>query len=155
MKYSEIKTILYNSEAITNIPDRWEESIPFVSVVNGKEMDTFLYWNTCKMLEIKLMIAIDKITGALCVFNKDNIREIYPSLSLIFSPIIINDYDEYFSAKRIYEELYEKMCLSKDNYEKFGAEALYLFKKILGKDLFENFFSIIAKEYIDELTFPK
>jgi len=51
--------------------------------------------------------------------------------------------------------LYEKMCLSKDNYEKFGAEALYLFKKIVGKDLFENFFSIIAKEYIDELTFPK
>jgi len=91
MKYSEIKTILYNSEAITNIPDRWEESIPFVSVVNGKEMDTFLYWNTCKMLEIKLMIAIDKITGELCVFNKDNIREIYPSLSLIFSPIIIRE----------------------------------------------------------------
>ena len=152
MTFSEVKTILYNSNEITNIPDKWEESIPFVSVVNGKEMDSFLYWNTCEKLEIKMMIGIDKNTGEICAFGKEKIREIFDMPSLSFSPKIINDYDDYFSAKRRYEEIYESLCLSKDNYETFGFEALDLFKKIVGQELFDNLFSIIAKEYLDKLS---
>lgn len=155
MKFSEVKTILYNSEEITNIPDKWEESIPFVSVVNGKAMDTFLYWNTCEKLEIKLMIGIVKDTGDICVFDNEGIEEIFNTTSLSFSPIIIKDYDDYFSDKRRYEEIYERLCLSKDNYASFGSEALGLFKKIVGQELFDNLFSVIAKEYFDELSCSK
>lgn len=155
MTFSEVKTILYNSNEITNIPDKWEESIPFVSVVNGKEMDSFLYWNTCEKLEIKLMIGIVKDTGELCAFDRERIKEIFNTTSLSFSAIIINDYDDYFSAKRRYEEIYECLCLSKDNYASFGSETLGLFKKIVGQELFDKLFSIIAKEYLDELSCTK
>ena len=152
MKFSEVKTILYNSDEITNIPDKWEESIPFVSVVNGKEMDTFLYWNTCEKLEIKLMIGIDKNTGELCSFDKDRIRETFNIPSLSFSPIIIKDYDEYFSAKRRYEEIYEIFCISKNNYTQFGIEALNLIKLMIGQEVFENVVAVIAKEFITDLS---
>lgn len=155
MKFSEVKTILYNSEEITNIPDKWEESIPFVSVVKGKEMDSFLYWNTCEKLEIKLMIGIIKDTGELCVFDREKIKEIFNTRSLSFPAITINDYDEYFKAKRRYEEIYECLCLSKENYALLGSETLGLFKKIVGQELYDNLFSIIAKEFFDELSCSK
>lgn len=151
MKYLEVKTILYNSEEITNIPDKWEESIPFMCIVNKKEMDTFLYWNTCEKLEIKLMIGIDKKTGQVYSFDKEKINHMFNVQTFSFLPIIIEDYDNYFSDKYRYEEIYETFSLSKDNYAQFGSEEYNLFKRIVGKELFDNFFSIVAKEYLSNL----
>ena len=152
MKFSEIKTILYNSDEIKNIPDRWEESIPFISFINGKEVDAFLYWNTCERLEIKLMIGIDKGTGELFSLDKEKIKEIFSVTSLSFSPITIEDYDVYFSDKQRYETLFEGLCLSNDNYALYGAEEYNLLKKIVGQELFDGFFSIVAKDYLSKLS---
>ena len=155
MKFSEIKTILYNSEEIKNIPDRWEESIPFISVVNGKEMDAFLYWNTCERLEIKLMIGIDKETGELFSFDKEKIKEIFGVPSLSFSPITVEDYDVYFLDKQRYETIFDNLCLSNDNYAQYGTEEYNLLKKIVGQELFDSFFSIVAKDYLSNLSCSK
>ena len=35
MEFSEVKTILYQSEEIQDIPDKWVESVPFRCEING------------------------------------------------------------------------------------------------------------------------
>lgn len=41
MKYADIKNILYKSIEIQQIPDKWDESIPFFCKINKEDFVAF------------------------------------------------------------------------------------------------------------------
>ena len=99
LNFAEIKTVLFNSKEIQNIPDKWEESIPFFCTINGKETVAFLYWNISDHLVIKQLIAINQNTKQIIVLKDTELTDTFGLRSLTYSPIVINDYDIYFSKK--------------------------------------------------------
>lgn len=152
MNFYETKNILYNSDAIKEIPDKWEESVPFICKINDEDMDSFLYWNTAKNLELKQLIGINKKSGEVIVLSKDELIIKFGLTSVVFAPIKVNNYDEYLSKKDRYIEIYEKLCNSEDDILKYGQEEHCLLKAIVGEELYNNVFSVIAKDYIERLT---
>lgn len=152
MNFYETKSILYNSDAIKEIPDKWEESVPFICKINDEDMDSFLYWNTAKNLELKQLIGINKKSGEVIVLSKDELIIKFGLTSVVFAPIKVNNYDEYLSKKDRYIEIYEKLCNSEDDFLKYGQEEHCLLKAIVGEELYNNVFSVIAKDYIERLT---
>lgn len=152
MEFSEVKTILYQSEEIQLIPDKWGESVPFRCVVGDNEYDAFLYWNpTGKQVELKRMIGVCRGNGSVVVLNVSDLVEKFNLQRLIYQIPYIEDYDRYFSNKERYEVLYAKLCSSEDAYYKVGKEEYGLFEKLVGDDLFFNLFPIIAGDFIRRL----
>lgn len=152
MNFYETKSILYNSDAIKEIPDKWEESVPFICKINDEDMDSFLYWNTAKNLELKQLIGINKKSGEVIVLSKDELIIKFGLTSVVFAPIKVNNYDEYLSKKDRYIEIYEKLCNSEDDFLKYVQEEHCLLKAMVGEELYNNVFSVIAKDYIERLT---
>lgn len=67
-------------------------------------------------------------------------------------PVIIGDYEKYFSAKVQYEKLFCEICDDSRMITQYGQEALLLFQQIIGIELFEQIFVKIAKEFISKLS---
>jgi len=152
MEYSKVKDILYQSEAIQDIPDKWEESIPFKCVIQGKRYDSFLYWTTVSnQAEIKRMICIDCETGDINTFNVNEIIECFSLHDLKFNVIIISDYDKYFRAKEEYDNFYSAVCGNNMEHIDY-SKGLVLIKTILGDNCIKKILSVIAKDYIGMLS---
>lgn len=152
MEYSKVKDALYQSEAIQDIPDKWEKSIPFKCSIQGKTYDSFLYWiASSNQAEIKRMICIDCETGVIRTFSPDEIVECFGISNLIFNVIPITDYDTYFRAKEEYDIFYSSLCgniAEQIDYSK----GLVLIKTILGEDCLNKIMSVLAIKYISDLS---
>lgn len=152
MEYSDIKTILYQSEEIQLIPDKWGESVPFRCTVDGEEYDAFLYWNPSdRQAELKRMIGVNSNNGTVVVFSAQDLVERFDLQKLVFQIPPIEDYDVYFTDKDRYEELYAELCSSENAYKKIGKEEYLLLSKLVGNDLLSNLFFIIAGNYVNKL----
>lgn len=152
MEFSEVKTILYQSEEIQLIPDKWGESVPFRCVIGDNEYDAFLYWNpTDKQVELKRMIGVCRKNGSVAVFNVPELAENFSLQRLVYQIPFIEDYDRYFSDKERYEVLYAELCSSEDAFHKVGKEEYALLKRLVGDDLLSNLFSIIAGDFLRKL----
>lgn len=151
MKYSEIKNVLYNSTEIQQIPDKWEESIPFFCKINEEELVAFLYWNVSDSLTIKQFIGVNQKTGNVLQLKAEELSSLFGIPVEMIKPIAINDYTKYFSDKERYEKIFCEFCNSNNTFSKFGQEELSLLKEIVGTDLFERVFANLAKEYINSL----
>lgn len=66
-------------------------------------------------------------------------------------PVIIDDYEKYFSAKMQYENFLQ-ICDDCRTITKHGQETLLLFQQIVGTELFEQIFIKIAEEFISKLS---
>lgn len=152
LNFAEIKTVLFNSKEIQNIPDKWEESIPFFCTINGKETVAFLYWNISDHLVIKQLIAINRNTKQIIVLKDTELTDTFGLRSLTYSPIVINDYDIYFSKKDRYEKVFSELCTSNKAFSEYGQEMLTLLKYIMGDELFTQVISLIASEYVAKLS---
>lgn len=152
LKYSEIKTALYNSTEIQQIPDKWEESIPFFCKINEEELVAFLYWNVSDSLVIKQLIGINRKTGKVLQFKAKELSNIFGIPCESINPMVISDYEKYFLDKECYEKIFSEFCNSDNAFSTYGREAISLFKEIVGTDLFERVFANIAKEYISMLS---
>lgn len=152
MKYPEIKTILYQSEEIQLIPDKWGESVPFRCMIDGEEYDAFLYWNPSdRHVELKRMIGVNSNNGAVVVFSAQDLVDRFDLQTLVFQIPSIEDYDAYFAEKDKYEELYAKLCSSENAYKEIGKEEYSLLSKLVGNDLLSNLFFRIAGSYVNKL----
>ena len=108
MNYKSIRTILYESEEILDVPDRWQEALPILAMYQDELSDVFIYFIENKMIEIKRAIIISTSSGNISVLTTD---EIQTSLGLIakeFPSKKITDYDKYFAQKDEYEQIYEQ-----------------------------------------------
>lgn len=152
LNFAEIKTALFNSKEIQNIPDKWEESIPFFCTINGKETVAFLYWNISEHLVIKQLIAINQNTKQIIMLKDTELTDAFGLRSLTYSPIVINDYDIYFSKKDRYEKVFSGLCASNKAFSEYGQEMLTLLKYIMGDELFTQVISLIASEYVAKLS---
>lgn len=152
LNFAEIKTVLFNSKEIQNIPDKWEESIPFFCTINGKETVAFLYWNISDHLVIKQLIAINQNTKQIIVLKDTELTDTFGLRSLTYSPIVINDYDIFFSKKDRYEKVFSELCDSNKAFSEYGQEMLALLKYIIGDELFTQVLSLIASEYVAKLS---
>lgn len=152
MKYAEIKNILYKSTEIQQIPDKWDESIPFFCRINKEEFVAFLYWTVSGSLVIKRLIGVNRDTGKILVLEANELYELFGLSYETIEPVIINDYEKYFSAKVQYEKLFCEICDDSRMITKYGQEALLLFQQIIGTELFEQIFVKIAEEFISKLS---
>lgn len=149
LKYSEIKNILYNSTEIQQIPDKWEESIPFFCKINDTEFVAFLYWRVSDTLTIKQLIGIDPRNGKVVKLSAEELHNLFEISVEKIKSVEINDYTKYFSDKDQYERIFCEFC--NNRFSIYGQEALPLFKKIVGTDLFDRVFVKLATEYLDRL----
>ncbi len=152
LNFAEIKTILFNSKEIQNIPDKWEESIPFFCTINGKETVAFLYWNISDKLVIKQLIAINQSTKQIIMLKDTELVDTFGLKSLTYSPVVINDYDMYFLKKSRYEKVFSELCVSNKAFFEYGQEILALLKYIMGDEFLTQVISLIAREYIAKLS---
>lgn len=152
MEYSKIKDALYQSEEILNIPDKWEESIPFKCSIQGREYDSFLYWIiSSNQAEIKRMICIECETGNIRIINPEEMLEYFGISNLRFNVAPINDYDIYFRAKEEYDLFYSSLCQKRTTQIDY-SKGLVLIKTILGDDCIQKILSVIAPRYINDLS---
>ena len=86
MNYSEVKTLLYQSEEIQDIPDKWVESVPIRCETNGSEHIAFLYWNPVgTKAELKRLLGIRRDNGEIIVLNDAKLKTQYGLEQLTFS----------------------------------------------------------------------
>lgn len=156
MIFSEIKTLLYKSEEIQDIPDKWVESVPIRCEISGSEHIAFLYWNPVgTKAELKKLLGIHRENGEIIVLNDAELKTQYGLEQLTFSVPIIEDYNKYFRDKEEYEKLFERLCTLDAAFGENGKEAYALLKSIVGDDLLNNLFSKIADSYINRLQAGK
>jgi hypothetical protein len=152
MKYADIKNILYKSIEIQQIPDKWDESIPFFCKINKEDFVAFLYWTVSSTLLIKRLIGVNRNTGEIIVLEANDLSKLFGLSYGAIKPVIIDDYEKYFSAKMQYEKLFCKICDDCRTITKHGQETLLLFQQIVGTELFEQIFIKIAEEFISKLS---
>lgn len=152
MKYADIKNILYKSIEIQQIPDKWEESIPFFCKINKEDFVAFLYWTVSSSLLIKRLIGVNRNTGKIIVLEANDLSKLFGLSYGAINPVIISDYGKYFSAKLQYETLFGEICDDSRMLPIYGQEALLLFQQIIGTELFEQIFVKIADEFISKLS---
>lgn len=152
LNYLEIKTALYNSTEIQQIPDKWEESIPFFCKIKEDNVVAFLYWSVSDYLTVKQMIGVNRESGKVIQLKRDELIELFSLDCDAIKPVEVRDYDEYFSNKERYENIFSGFCDDNRSFAKNKHEALNLLKSIVGVDLFENVFTFIATEYIKDLS---
>lgn len=156
MNYSEVKTLLYQSEEIQDIPDKWVESVPIRCETNGSEHIAFLYWNPVgTKAELKRLLGIRRDNGEIIVLNDAKLKTQYGLEQLTFSMPIIKDYNKYFRDKEEYEKLFERLCTLDAAFGENGKEAYTLLRTIVGDDLLNNLFAKIANSYINRLQAGK
>lgn len=152
MIFSEIKTLLYQSEEIQDIPDKWVESVPIRCEINGVEHIAFLYWNPVgTKAELKRLLGVNRENGKIIVLNDAELKTQYRLEQLTFSMPIIEDYNKYFRDKEEYEKLFERLCTLDAAFGENGKEAYMLLRNIIGDDLLDNLFAKIANSYISRL----
>lgn len=152
LKYSEIKTALYNSTEIQEIPDKWEESIPFFCKIKEENVVAFLYWSVSDHLTLRHMIGVNRESGKVIQLKHDELIELFSLGHDSIKPVEVRDYDKYFSDKERYEKIFSEYCDKNKTFSENKSETLNLLKSIVGIDLFENVFMFIAPEYIKELS---
>lgn len=156
MNYSEVKTLLYQSEEIQDIPDKWVESVPIRCEANGSEHIAFIYWNPVgTKAELKRLLGIRRDNGEIIVLNDAKLETQYGLEQLTFSMPIIKDYNKYFHDKEEYEKLFERLCTLDAAFGENGKEAYTLLRTIVGDDLLNNLFAKIANSYINRLQTGK
>lgn len=152
MKYADIKNILYKSIEIQQIPDKWEESLPFFCKINKEDFVAFLYWTVSSSFLIKRLIGVNRNTGEIIVLEANDLSKMFGLSYEAIKPVIIRDYETYFTAKVQYEKLFCEICDDNRTITKYGQEALLLFQQIIGTELFEQIFVKIAEEFISKLS---
>lgn len=152
MNYITAKTNLYNSVEIQNIPDKWQESIPFLCYINGVPADAFLYWNTGKETEIKRMIYVSRKDGCVQAIQNNELLDIFGLTSVKCKNCTVSNYDLLFSQikryEKLYAELYDELTCGFIKNKSAGKECYELMKDIFGVPMFEQIIKLIAKEYI-------
>ena len=152
MEYSEVKTILYQSEEIQQIPDRWEESIPFRIKIGIDDYDAFLYWVfQNNQVTLKRLIGINRRTAAILTLDASELQNCFGLPTVTFTAKAIKDYNQYFLNKERYESLYAEICSTEEAINAVGKEEYTLLKEIVGDDLTFNLFEFIAKDYISSI----
>lgn len=152
LKYSEIKTALYNSTEIQQIPDKWEESIPFFCNIKGENVVAFLYLNVSDYITVKQMIGVNQESGKVIQLKPDELIDLFSLDCGAIKPVEVRDYDKYFSDKELYETIFSGFCDDNRSFAQNKLEALNLLKSIVGIELFESVFAFIAAEYIKDLS---
>ena len=138
MEYPQIRTILYQSEAIRRIPDRWTESPPCRCIIDGEAYVAFLYLNPVDAgMELKRMIAVHGGSGEVRVLEGAELKERYGLEKLVFSVPAIEDYDAYFHDR----DEYEKLFAAGPVFREAGPEESGLLRKIVGEELQDQVFS--------------
>ena len=156
MEFSEVKTILYQSEEIQDIPDKWVESVPFRCEINGSEYIAFLYWSAMDTKAVlKRLIGIHRDNGTIIVLNDAEMSVHYGLEQLTFSMPTIKDYDKFFRDKAEYEKLFDRLCTLDSAFGEIGKEEYALLRNIVGDDLLDNLFTKIANSYINKLRTGK
>lgn len=74
MNYKSIRTILYESEEILDIPDKWQEALPILAIYQDEFSDVFIYFTENEMVEIKRAIIISISSGNISVLTTDEIQ---------------------------------------------------------------------------------
>lgn len=151
MKYSEIMDIVYQSDEVAHIPLELEESVPFRCEINGKKAHSFFYWDHRDVIKIILMLSVFEDDNSVILLTADKIVEVFQLNTLIFEAPSIKNIDAYNSDRDLYISNYEKMCDDFSAIERYGYEEYELLKKLVGNELFENVFKVIAADYLHSL----
>lgn len=148
MNYKSIRTILYGSEEILDVPDRWQEALPILGMYQDELSDVFIYFIENEMIEIKRAIIISTSSGNISVLTTD---EIQTSLGLIakeFPSKKITDYDKYFAQKDEYEQIYEQAhdeIISNPNQSSTLLQSVDdLYKMVMGEEFYNGIYKNIT-----------
>lgn len=148
MNYKSIRTILYESEEILDIPDRWQEALPILAMYQDELSDVFIYFTENEVIEIKRAIIISTSSGNISVLTTD---EIQTSLGLIakeFPSKKITDYDKYFAQKDEYEQIYEQAhdeIISNPNQSSTLIQRVDdLYKMVMGEEFYNGIYKNIT-----------
>lgn len=135
MKYIEAKQYLYNSEEIANIPDRWQNSLPFICVIDNQIYDAIFYYTNTRTFDIHRMLLINVNDGSILTLDKNELQDKYDISQrdcFIKSP---KDYDNHFKDLDSYETKYENIrALFLNNQSPTSTETyqyIDLIKKLL------------------------
>ena len=152
MNYLDLKDILYASNEAAEIPLGLEESIPFRCVIDGEKTHSFLYWKHDEDdIGVRYLLAVNEDDGHVIMMESAQLKRQFELESLEFNAPKIESMDEYCSDIDKYNENYEKMCEDPSLVKDLGRKEYALMKKIVGTDVFEKLFEIIADEFIQAL----
>jgi len=148
MNYKSIRTILYESEEILDVPDRWQEALPILAMYQNELSDVFIYFIENEVIEIKRAIIISTSSGNISVLTTD---EMLTSLGLIakeFPSKKITDYDMYFAQKDEYEKIYEQAhdeIISTPNQSSTLIQRVDdLYKMVMGEEFYNGIYKKIT-----------
>ncbi len=148
MNYKSIRTILYESEEILDIPDKWQEALPILAIYQDEFSDVFIYFTENEMVEIKRAIIISISSGNISVLTTD---EIQTSLGVTTKKIPskkITDYDEYFAKKdeyeRIYEQAHDEFISNPHQPSTLFQSVGDLYKTVMGNEFYNDIYKNIT-----------
>lgn len=151
MDYANIIQILYESEEIKNIPDRWTEALPALCKYKGVTCDIFMFLNenneTSKLMRA---ILVSTSTGEIITLSTEELKKYFNLAKTTFETPQIDDFDEYVSGIDEYKELYAQThdgVIADIGYS-LPKRMYDLLSKIEGNDLLHELYAYIAVEFI-------
>lgn len=147
MVYGDIKNFYYSSDELANIPDRWEELPPIMSIKEGDTKDIFVFVNTTdNVSSVKQVHIISFVNKMIEVLSPEDFARRYSIAKVDFDHIVVKDYDAYFAAKDKYTELYAQVREHVDEVQTKVPELMEVVVGAVGQDLADYLYSPIWRE---------
>ncbi len=148
MNYKSIRTILYESEEILDIPDRWQEALPIIGIYQKELSDIFIYFIEAKMIEIKRAIIISTYSGKISGLTAEEIQNVFGISTRELPSQEIIDYDNYFAEKCKYEQIYEQahdeIVRNPNSSNTHFKNVSNLYKTIMGEEFYKEIYKNIS-----------
>ena len=150
MDIMKMKDKLYSSDAISSVPDMWDESVPFVYNDGSKRAVGFIYSVIKDNMEVKQFIAVFEEDLQITVMNPEELKKKFNLETLVVQKVKIDDVNAYLYDKEKYESLFDDFC-SEENNNKDWKQLYELLNRVLGEEFVSKILSKIANNYIEDI----
>ena len=149
MVYGDIKNFYYSSDELADIPDRWEELPPILSVEEGDTKDIFVYVNTKdNVSSLKKVHIISFANKKIEVLSPEDFVGRYSLGKADFDRIVVKNYEAYFAAKDKYAELYAYVREHVDEIQAKVPELMEAVVGAVGQDMADHLYRPILRELL-------
>ena len=151
MEFSEIRNIMYKSNEAAMIPIKLEESVPFKCEVNDVPLVAFFYWEHKKNIKVKYLFGVSVVDKSIVFLSESDITSAFNLDDLTFGCVKTNDFNQYYDDIDSYNEKFIELCSDPSIISSIGQDMYELLKRIVGEEIVEKLFLVVAEKYINAL----